>query len=68
MSEEVEIKCPLCSKDIDTFCDNDCGTFHCCNREFYQEENKIIIGHNPKCGEDDEIIDDDFIDEIHSSI
>jgi hypothetical protein len=53
-----------------TECDNSCNTYQCkCGKEFYIQDyqdyqvdpNKvynIVIGHNPKCGEDESCEDD----------
>lgn len=49
--------CPKCGKECgDSICDNDCGTIYCdtdnCYGEFYTIGNRIMIGHNPTCGEE----------------
>ncbi len=47
------MKCPRCNKIVDyiDICDNDCNTYICykCG-EFYEQNKKFIVGHNPNCG------------------
>jgi hypothetical protein len=55
------IKCPICFKNINTICDNDCGTIYCCKQEFHYQNNIIVLGHQLNCGIDnDNIIDDNI--------
>jgi hypothetical protein len=54
---EVSLKkCPKCSRRIDTWCDNSCGTVVCFhhrkNLEFHMVDGKICKGHEPTCGDD----------------
>jgi hypothetical protein len=51
------IKCPICFKNIDTICDNDCGTVYCCDKEFYYENDIAVFKHYPNCGQDSSIED-----------
>lgn len=53
ISQHHDPICPNCHKEsnCDIVCDNDCGTSECeCGCEFYIVGDKIIRGHNPKCG------------------
>ena len=47
--------CPQCRKSVSQICDNDCGTFYCCNMEFYYNNDKIVYGHIEKCGDDSDV-------------
>ena len=46
--------CPNCgSKQFgEIVCDNDCGTCSCivCDKDWYYDGDKYIIGHSPLCG------------------
>jgi hypothetical protein len=50
--------CPACSQedDISVVCDN-CDTFICtkCATEYYHRDGDVVEGHDPNCGEEVEI-------------
>lgn len=52
------MECPSCHKYTNDAeqerCDNGCGTNRCpyCETVYYNEEKKVIIGHDPDCGQE----------------
>lgn len=51
----IEHVCPSCQSTDISICDNECGTFTCCQcvTEFYYDDNnQVIQGHVDTCGSD----------------
>ena len=57
--DKLLVECPKCAHpfDVDTICDNDCGTHYCekCDFEYYYDaRGKACAGHSPICCEDED--------------